>query len=73
MKTKSFLILQIMNSPPTNSGLKKGSVLRKKIGEDLIPVYSASQDENSIFGWVKKNSKWRKEKKSKRRKKKWNN
>ena len=60
MKTKSFLILQIMNSPPTNSGLKKGSVLRKKIGEDLIPVYSASQDENSIFGWVKKNSKWRK-------------
>jgi len=49
-----------MESPPTNSGLKKKDIFREKTESNLVPVYSASQNENLIFGWVKKNSKWKK-------------
>ena len=54
-------IKDIMVSPPTNSGLKKSDVILNKLeNEELVPVYSASKDENAIFGWVKIDSKWKK-------------
>ena len=59
MKIKLTTIDQIMTSPPTNSGLKKKDVLHKKTDKNLLPVYSASQDENLIFGWLNKHSKWK--------------
>jgi hypothetical protein len=49
-----------MESPPTNSGLKKKDIFRENTESNLVPVYSASQNENLIFGWAKKNSKWKK-------------
>lgn len=59
MKTKLVQINKIMDSPPTNSGLKKKDVLYKKTDKNLLPVYSASQDENLVFGWLNKNSNWK--------------
>jgi restriction endonuclease S subunit len=59
MRIKSVQIQDIMNSPPTNSGLKRKAVFHRKIEENLVPVYSASQDENLIFGWVERDSKWK--------------
>lgn len=60
MKTMSVFIKDILDSPPTNSGLKRKDVYLGEDTENLIPVYSASQDEDAIFGWVKKESKWKK-------------
>ncbi len=59
MRTRLITISKIMDSPPTNSGLKKKNVLHKKITENLLPVYSASQDGNLVFGWLSKDSKWK--------------
>jgi hypothetical protein len=59
MEFKSVLIKDIMNSPPTNSGLTRKNVYLGEDTQDLIPVYSASQDEDAIFGWVEKGSKWK--------------
>jgi len=60
MLVKSVQIREIMESPPTNSGLKKKDVFRENTGSNLVAVYSASQNESLIFGWVKKDSKWKK-------------
>lgn len=59
MKTKLVYINKIMDSPPTNSGLKKKDVYLTNNLDNLLPVYSASQDEDLIFGWVKKDGKWK--------------
>ena len=59
LKQKEVLIEDILDSPPTNSGLKKSDVFLIE-RNDTIPVYSASKDENSILGWVDKKSKWKK-------------
>lgn len=60
MKTKKVFIKNIMDSPPTNSGLKRKDVLLHNKSEELLPVYSASKDEKFVFGWLTRNSKWRK-------------
>ena len=61
MKFKTIAINTILDSPSTNSGLKKKDVFtsNKDNGIDLLPVYSATRDENHIFGWVNKKSKWK--------------
>ncbi|MFW9875279.1 MAG: restriction endonuclease subunit S [Candidatus Thorarchaeota archaeon] len=56
---KTIFIDDILESPPTNSGLKKKHVLLEKNQPESIPVYSASQDENLIFGWLNKDTKWK--------------
>jgi hypothetical protein len=56
---KQVLISEILESPPTNSGLKKSDVNLIKTSQFNIPVYSASMNENSIFGWCSKSSKWK--------------
>lgn len=60
MKFKIILIKEILFSPPTNSGLKKEHVEQKQLNSNYIPVYSASKDEKHIYGWVRKDSKWKK-------------
>lgn len=50
----------LFESPPTNSGLKKIHVKTKQTKKFSIPVYSASKNENHVFGYVSENSKWRK-------------
>ena len=60
MKFKIILIKEILFSPPTNSGLKKKHVEQKQLNSNYIPVYSASKDEKHIYGWVRKDSKWKK-------------
>lgn len=60
MKFKNVQIKEILDSPPTNSGLKKKDVFFKNDKGGLLPVYSASKDETAIFGWLPKNSKWKK-------------
>lgn len=60
MKFKSVPIHEIFTSPSTNSGLKRNHVEQKKINDDYIPVYSATKDVNYVFGWVPRNSKWKK-------------
>jgi hypothetical protein len=57
---REVILSEIMDSPPTNSGLKKKDISQKKTGEFSIPVYSATQKENLVFGWTSENSKWRK-------------
>lgn len=57
---KDHLIGNILDSPPTNSGLKKIHVSLNKTIDASIPVYSASKNEDQIFGWVTRESKWRK-------------
>jgi len=59
MMTKTVYINDIFESPPTNSGLKKRDIYLEKEDESMLPVYSASKDKNFIFGWVKKDSKWK--------------
>jgi type I restriction enzyme M protein len=53
-------ISDILFSPPTNSGLKKIHITLEANSINNIPVYSASMDENAIFGFVSEQSKWRK-------------
>ncbi|MFN3444112.1 MAG: restriction endonuclease subunit S [Bacteroidia bacterium] len=60
MKFKTIPIKEILFSPPTNSGLKKNHVEQERISSDYIPVYSATKDENFVYGWVRKDSKWKK-------------
>lgn len=60
MKFKTIPIKEILFSPPTNSGLKKNHVEQERISSDYIPVYSATKDENFVYGWVHKDSKWKK-------------
>ncbi|MDR1895185.1 MAG: N-6 DNA methylase [Prevotellaceae bacterium] len=57
---KQICINYLLDSPPTNSGLKKTDVSLIQTDEFQIPVYSASKDENLIFGFVSKDSKWKK-------------
>jgi restriction endonuclease S subunit len=52
-------IKEIMTSPSTNSGLKKKDVSPSKKSDNYLPVYSASQNENLIFGWVSKEDGWK--------------
>lgn len=61
MKYKTVSIKAILDSPSTNSGLKMKDVFtsNKDNRTDLLPVYSATKDENYIFGWVNKKSKWK--------------
>lgn len=59
-QTKEVKISDVFTSPPTNSGLKKIDVSLNKTTTEVIPVYSATMNENSIFGWVSKKSKWKK-------------
>ena len=60
MTYKTVKIEDILTSPSTNSGLKKIHVLHEKPETgDYLPVYSASKNEKAIFGWVKKESKWK--------------
>lgn len=54
------LISEILDSPPTNSGLKKVDVSLEQTLKHTIPVYSATMDENAVFGWVSHDSKWKK-------------
>jgi len=57
---KNYLVEDILDSPPTNSGLKKINISLTETAKFSIPVYSASKDENLIFGWVSLDSKWKK-------------
>ena len=57
---KDILIQEILDSPPTNSGLKKLHVSLNKNSSANIPVYSASKNKDKIFGWVNEESKWKK-------------
>jgi len=50
----------LLESPPTNSGLKRKDVNATETEKYQIPVYSASKDENLIFGWTSLDSKWKK-------------
>lgn len=59
-KLVSYLVEDIFESPPTNSGLKKIHVSQIKTDEFNIPVYSASKEENLVFGWASNDSKWKK-------------
>lgn len=61
MRFKTIPIKIILDSPSTNSGLKKKDVFSSNTEKktDLLPVYSATKDPNYIFGWVNKNSKWK--------------
>lgn len=56
---KIVKIIDILESPATNSWLKKTDVFLDKKWDNFLPVYSASQDENAIFGWVEDNGKWK--------------
>jgi len=60
IKFHQICINDIFDSPPTNSGLKKEAVKLEQTKEYCIPVYSATKNEDQVFGWVSKNSKWRK-------------
>ncbi|PRY83338.1 restriction endonuclease subunit S [Mongoliibacter ruber] len=60
MRFKTVPIKEILFSPPTNSGLKKIHVEQVRINSDYIPVYSATKDDKFVYGWVKKDSKWKK-------------
>lgn len=53
-------ISSILDSPPTNSGLKKKDVSLVSMHKNTVPVYSATMVENAIFGWVSEDSKWKK-------------
>jgi type I restriction enzyme M protein len=53
-------ISDILDSPPTNSGLKKKDVASQPSAMHKIPVYSATRNEDFIFGWVSEDSKWKK-------------
>ncbi|MCL2313354.1 MAG: SAM-dependent methyltransferase, partial [Firmicutes bacterium] len=57
---KNYFVKDILDSPPTNSGLKKTDISLIETAKFSIPVYSASKDENLIFGWVSLDSKWKK-------------
>ena len=57
---KEIAINAILDSPPTNSGLKRKDVSINKTEKNCIPVYSASKNENLIFGWDSLDSKWKK-------------
>lgn len=59
INSKKVKIKEIMNSPPTNSGLKRKHVSSVKKSEGDLPVYSASQDESLIFGWIGETHNWR--------------
>ena len=59
LKFRRVKIKDIMFSPPTNSGLKRKDVYVEK-KPNTIPVYSASKTENLIFGYVDRDSKWKK-------------
>ncbi len=50
----------IFDSPPTNSGLKKKDVSLEYSKKYCIPVYSATMNEDAVFGWVSEDSKWKK-------------
>ncbi len=50
----------VLNSPPTNSGLKKVNVSLEPTSKETIPVYSATMNEDDVFGWVSESSKWKK-------------
>lgn len=53
-------ISAILNSPSTNSGLKKVDVSLEPNTKDVLPVYSATMDEDAVFGYVAESSKWKK-------------
>ncbi len=57
---KFLTINEICDSPSTNSGLKKIHVNLERKAEYNIPVYSATKEENLVFGWVEEKSKWKK-------------
>lgn len=57
---KEHFIDEVLDSPSTNSGLKKIHVSLNETPKENIPVYSASMNEHQIFGWVNKESKWKK-------------
>ena len=53
-------ISTVLNSPPTNSGLKKVNVSLEPTTKETLPVYSATMNEDDVFGWVSESSKWKK-------------
>ena len=53
-------ISDILDSPPTNSGLKKIHVSLERDSTYNIPVYSATMNEDAIFGYVSESSRWKK-------------
>jgi type I restriction enzyme M protein len=57
---KTVSVSDILDSPPTNSGLKKKDVASQPSVEHKIPVYSATMEEDLVFGWVAESSKWKK-------------
>ncbi|GMG80719.1 N-6 DNA methylase [Bacillus safensis] len=59
LKFRRVKINEIMYSPPTNSGLKRKDVYQEQ-KPGTVPVYSASKTENLIFGYVDRDSKWKK-------------
>ncbi len=59
-KFGNVAISSILDSPPTNSGLKKKDVSLVSTHKNNIPVYSATMIENAVFGWVSEDSKWKK-------------
>lgn len=59
-KVSSVPIASVLDSPPTNSGLKKINVSLEQSATNTLPVYSATMNEDAVFGWVSENSKWKK-------------
>jgi len=59
LNLKRVKISDILISPPTNSWLKKIHVLKEK-KDGCLPVYSASKNEESIFGWLDESLSWKK-------------
>lgn len=59
MKYKKVELQEIVDFPPSNSRLTKRDVYLQKKSDDNLPVYSASKDEDFVFGWVDKKSDWK--------------
>lgn len=54
------VIADVLFSPPTNSGLNKTKVSLTPSAKHNVPVYSATMEENAVFGYVSEDSKWKK-------------
>jgi hypothetical protein len=59
-KVSNLSITSVLDSPPTNSGLKKINVSLEQSTKKTLPVYSATMKEDAVFGWVSEDSKWKK-------------
>ncbi len=59
LNLRTVNVSDVLISPPTNSWLKKVHVsIDEK--EWYLPVYSASKNENAVFGWLNENTDWKK-------------